>query len=888
MLGKLLKKNKSTDIIGGKPAKVSKADGMEKAAYITLVNHPDKPSVKLEKKITIGSEVGDLIVDDPAISPRHCSIFMNKGILSVMDHSSAQGTFINKKQLDPGKIFILSSKDKIRVGKYEAKLEWLDVPTSATRVIVPDEMSNEHFEDVTATRTTSVLNRAAADLEEEVATVKEVMDEEIPQFQEMQLGADIPDLPEMEEEEEDFEEEINLGDTDVEEEYLDQSVLPVKVLEKHLDQNKKREAKLAKEIEKETKLELEKNIRDEDGEDLATEYEVTASGIQIKRGEDGALSIGRMEEEIPSPGVQLSRSKIAAAAAARKKDKKKPVKAKGKGSKKSKVISNRGDSSSFLTRLFAMFNDVLLCMIIFEVFYVYTDFKVIYDSLPTDIWGAIKPYFNEYVLPLFNEFVLPHYKTLVKDFAFIDEAIKTVVEYEKLTEVLCFLTFLFAFRIVFGLIFSVSLGQLLVGMRASGKFVWKRLKYPIREIIGVLTFPLFFILDFPALIKKRTFKEVVTFSQYITPRPKLTFISALITPVILLIIFSISPAFKGLEILAPVNVTINVKPIRKWEYKNPVYVKSLNVVYERSENIYVLPTFSLNVLKNKKILKPGLVFVDTKTGGVVSLRKVRRFNLMDFYTAFVDLNFLAEHFQPEIYSLVRNVARNNEDFKFKINSPDKLADETFKLVDSVYKLDIETAADFFMNNGIFMGGFRDFREKMDNLFSGTIQELKLKQVGNYKGVMATLGKGKDAVYEFFPVGRVEGELYALSEDMSSKKLSELMQVIHWGDLAGEQQLKTDATSQFIESFGDKKNQTSRKVNQEIYEMYYNVARNLLENSHDLSLGKLEKELQQFLNVLNEYAGKNDRLIQKLSQLLQAIKNKDSRYFNVANKQKKTV
>ena len=163
------------------------------------------------------------------------------------------------------------------------------------------------------------------------------------------------------------------------------------------------------------------------------------------------------------------------------------------------------------------------------------------------------------------------------------------------------------------MIFSVSLGQLLVGMRVKGKFIFKRLKFPIRALIGVMTAPLFFIFDLPALISKRTFKEVITFSQYITPKPKTSFIACIIFPVLLLVVLGLAPLFKGFEIREPLTVTENNKPIRKWTYQRPVYVESLNLSYDRTQDVMSLPSFNLLVKGKKKIIQPGIILVDFKT-----------------------------------------------------------------------------------------------------------------------------------------------------------------------------------------------------------------------------------------------------------------------------------
>lgn len=78
----------------------------------------DVGEIQIDKKMTIGAEVGDYIDPTLEISPRHCTLICSKNIISVIDHNSHEGTWINKKQIDPGKMYIISENDKLRLGNH--------------------------------------------------------------------------------------------------------------------------------------------------------------------------------------------------------------------------------------------------------------------------------------------------------------------------------------------------------------------------------------------------------------------------------------------------------------------------------------------------------------------------------------------------------------------------------------------------------------------------------------------------------------------------------------------------------------------------------------------------------------------------------------------------
>lgn len=896
MLGKLFKKNQPSSNVGNENSKSSKTGSTEKATYITIPKLESQPNIQLEKKVTIGSQVGDFIVDDENVAPRHCSFFINKGIISVMDHSSSTGTFINKKQLDPGKIFILSEKDKIRLGKLDLKIEYMDVPVSVATpaqseysepslddlVDGSDEVVEEHFEDATATHTVmEVPDKKELGFEDDTGEfdTEQLAVEEPTSAGEEELNMpelEIPDLPsfedEFEAEEPQFdkapnlpeeatktqvsaqtqlsEDDIDLSDVDVEEEMLDESLLPTKVREKHMEENLARAAALVEEEEP------------EDNEDLAG-FEVTSTGIKaLKLADEGK------EEK-----TELS-SDIKAALEKRRKNRK-PVKARGA---KAKAKRAKTPATSFLTRLFALINDILICLILLEIFYVYTDVKAVYDSLPSDIWALIEPHYNKYVIPLYTEYT--------KDLAIVHEIVSDLKKFVETHNVLPFMAMLFIFRMITGMILSVSLGQLIVGMRASGKFLWKRIVYPIREVLGLFTLPLL-ILDLPALISKRTFKEVILFSQYETPKPRFTAFSAIFITPILLVCLGISPVFKGLDIPPPVPFAEKTRPLKKWSGGKQIKVSSMQLSVYSTDTIEVLPSFRITMSKKKKRLRPGLLVLDTQTGGMLAIQKLKSFSLIDMFTSFVDMNYLAFQFQPEINSFVRDVSRKNKDFKLNKSNLLNLNVETINLVKNVNDYSLEKASDFLVENGFMLRGFRDFREKFDNIFSSKLDLVEALPLGNSKGIMGSYKTGRSTTYEFFPIGMAKSNLYGLSESVGKAPLKTIVRALQFepesADLAS-----THPVAKLVNSFTDRKISLTNEEQQFIFKNYYDAVKKLLELDNMVAIKKLEKELQQALNALGINKNKNRRLYQKLNQILQAIKNDDRDFFQLTNSKKKTV
>ncbi len=116
MFKKLLKKKSMAQNIGDSRENNTPEADDSMFLFVIVKDNESEYSAKLLNKTTIGSEVGELKINHEQISPRHCTVFINRDVYSIIDHSSISGTFINKKRLDPGKIYLLDSEDKIRLG----------------------------------------------------------------------------------------------------------------------------------------------------------------------------------------------------------------------------------------------------------------------------------------------------------------------------------------------------------------------------------------------------------------------------------------------------------------------------------------------------------------------------------------------------------------------------------------------------------------------------------------------------------------------------------------------------------------------------------------------------------------------------------------------------
>jgi hypothetical protein len=159
---------KEAPINDGKSTYSEEVDGtsLVKNFVLELSNMEGTPSYKLTHQLTVGSEVGNIVIADPSVSPRHCTFILQEEVVSVLDHGSVAGTFINGQKIPPGRYIILEETDNIRVGDLEVQIH-------IKNETIQNETTNQAIEE--DIEETEEVIEEQEDLEEEV---EEEADEE--------------------------------------------------------------------------------------------------------------------------------------------------------------------------------------------------------------------------------------------------------------------------------------------------------------------------------------------------------------------------------------------------------------------------------------------------------------------------------------------------------------------------------------------------------------------------------------------------------------------------------------------------------------------------------------------------------------------------------------
>lgn len=71
------------------------------------------PVAVVDSVITVGREDCDINLDDVKMSRHHCTFYMHGDVLTVVDNSSSNGTFVNGRKIDRRE---LKNNDVIIIG----------------------------------------------------------------------------------------------------------------------------------------------------------------------------------------------------------------------------------------------------------------------------------------------------------------------------------------------------------------------------------------------------------------------------------------------------------------------------------------------------------------------------------------------------------------------------------------------------------------------------------------------------------------------------------------------------------------------------------------------------------------------------------------------------
>lgn len=728
-IGNLLSKVLPTKKNGTKANKESTAGG-QITYFIQFSNLEDNPIYELNSSLSIGSEIGDVILDDPSLSPNHCTIFRNHDVVSVVDHNSQEGTFVSEHQIPAGKMVILKDGDFIRAGELE-----IDIITQHAE---PSELMSIPAEENNASLQAA---NSSAQPATKISDTNKTQDLEIPAELsssddiELSLDDDLPDddIPADE-----------LSTSTMELDKTGEMAVPQELngpvaqdFEQEIedDQETKKPSLFARLFKKKPKVEKEKVV------DRPKKEKKPSLFARIFKKKDKS----KVKEDNQNK-MALPKSKF---------DKKIASK------EKINVVREVDKSSAnAFTRALSLVCDFLIAY----------SFYIILEPLSV-AWEYYELITNE-IIKNYNEFIKPHIWEHIsvhidKVPASVWDIIKQAVPY------IGALYVFIAYRIIFNLLAGASLGQLLMGMRAYGHPIWKRLGGVLRELLAPLLI-VFELFNFMTLFGFRTFKEAITFTRLqVNSKAALVFGLILGFPLVIAT-FLVSPLLIGGKIYKSIEIGRMQAVKSKGQPVEEVISNYFKVKFLVKENMpfVVFPSFDLEMDNGKKLVYPNLSFYSQDLEEVIKLKKLKTFNLLKVLKLAVQSDFLIEKNFPLIKTMVTDPSQENSSFKkheFNEKQQKELFEQITKYVEIAFGLDFEKIIDHAQVYGPFIKGYVDVREELKRLSNiEQLSSVSIKNIGNqsYLILSENIAGAKSVRISYIPL---ESEVSMVNQVVMSEK-----------------------------------------------------------------------------------------------------------------------
>jgi len=260
-----------------------------------------------------------------------------------------------------------------------------------------------------------------------------------------------------------------------------------------------------------------------------------------------------------------------------------------------------------------------------------------------------------YALPLLKieELFQSNYDLIMP---FVDKALPMIqphVPENILTMALSYTTFkilmiFVVLEILSSMLFSCNIALFLLGVTGNGTFLGKRIKAVFRAIFSFVTSPLI-ITELPVLLKYRTLKEVLSYSQL---EKRSNFLSILlgftIAPIVIAAAFLWPLANDPTLLKLPEFVELTKIPVKKGKREKNYVGASTTLGFKVS--LYKKPSLELLPSLEKTGLK--LYVFDLKKGKKVSLSMAKEIDLNNEFKLMLEQNPFFSSYSPELFKFM--------------------------------------------------------------------------------------------------------------------------------------------------------------------------------------------------------------------------------------------
>jgi hypothetical protein len=547
-------------------------------------------------------------------------------------------------------------------------------------------------------------------------------------------------------------------------------------------------------------------------------------------------------------------------------------------------------ASSF-PRIFALVFDGMWSYVLLTLFAPYQFFDVIVTKLSN----------------AFTAFVLTFYTVLLEDqverYIMADadwvNNVKSAWDFiSSEFNIIPFLSMYFFIRLIGTAFLGVSPGSYMLGLKTQGTKWWSRLRGTLREILSWFTTP-FIIPELPNMVGVKSLKEIVTAAPVKSPILwKMMLRLSFFAPIMLLLVLTV-PFFSGLEMRKGKDIPM-AKPVaglgESLELSQLQGSKYLNLVYPKIDDYLYLPEFSLTMSGKKKSIIPKLNVYSRTSKEQFSIYKSSSFSWRKVIQEAGRGDFLFQQNYPQLYAYAWDAAHYSAVFRSKMDQSQmqEFYDEFSALTATGLGLTLNNLYQHIQIKGPFFQGLFDFRESIEALF-GKYERVEFVKLGKQHFFVIQLDKKN---LKLIPVNREkEVSTYMVTsntkiDSVAIKQFFANTEFYQGSSLV--KKIEKFTAGQSLDYFSGDSSILKNTMFEYLFGFYFREAGGALEMDNSELQAVLLKRVDELIRLLKTRNNKKvetsntiyqevlpeDKLIQRLNEIIKAIVDKDLAYFGI--------
>lgn len=552
-------------------------------------------------------------------------------------------------------------------------------------------------------------------------------------------------------------------------------------------------------------------------------------------------------------------------------------------------------AANSLLRVAAIIGDVLISYGLYVILMPFDDFRSLLEIVPSALDN------------LLGSSITAFWNIIAKDLGFAADMIKDFLSFfSNALHVVPVLLIFTLLRMMSTLVLGVSFSEFFLSLRGSGNLLWKRLGGVLRVVIGIFTAP-FLIFDLPAIISRRTFKEVITFTT-VYSASTFGFILGLILFLPLTLVFALtSPLFQGFEVEEAIVINDKIDQrikVKTAEDTKPVHVSSSFLGLEFSyhpKELMLMPSFKFHGIQKRLNYKTQVVFYFEDIQSAVNFELLKTFDLQQLLgIGFKGNLFLHDKF-PEIHSFVYQT----ENPSFKITSDkrtnNQFATEMIEFNKLSLGLNLQNAVEVMESYTPFIKGIIDYKKSLLALLDQ--ENTKVNEIGFVRIGQATFLRFSFLERKPFdlliPLMKGQGRIYKVEFEkldnlpaVSSKFYKFALDSSQWMEPKKQTMQEKLNPFQVVDHFG-RMNYEDRTIRpdiaQALYGYYYETSAEVLKGNDNARYEIWRSSVASLFTLIGELSRShedlqaediNQKLFQNFQDLVNALENKNFEYFAI--------